>query len=177
MCVHVGHCVLSVENVTELDRSYTAYFVKSDLESIRSRTTFASQAIGPSSSHHLCCLPAASKSLDLSISLTKLPEHPENSVLLHELNIAMAWRCHHCAHHKRRPSNAPSVIHAAPCQNFFRKPRCSHKACAQCMLGIANHRQRSLNVSISGSLGRAKGGGRLGLYCHVSGDLEFREIR
>lgn len=54
----------------------------------------------------------------------------------------MAWRCHHCAYHNRGPSNASSTIepniYAAPCQNFFHRPRCNHKACAHCMLDIAN---------------------------------------
>lgn len=49
----------------------------------------------------------------------------------------MAWRCHYCTYHNRGPSNASSSG-PAPCQNFFRKPRCNHTACAQCTLDIAN---------------------------------------
>jgi hypothetical protein len=56
---------------------------------------------------------------------------------LHLQHITMAWRCHHCAYHNRGPSNASSND-AAPCQNFFHRPRCMHTACAQCMLDIAN---------------------------------------
>ena len=45
----------------------------------------------------------------------------------------MAWRCCHCNYHNRGPSDEK-----APCQNFFRTPRCMHGACWQCVLFMAN---------------------------------------
>lgn len=85
----------------------------------------------------------------------------------------MAWRCHHCAHHNRGPSNMSSS-HAAPCQNFSRRPRCNHKACAQCVLGIANPFPAEAEwKQLREARKREREGGRGALCFYVSVSLRF----
>lgn len=71
-------------------------------------------------------------STSLASSTTQITHLINNSNYYTTINTTMAWRCCNCAYHNRGPSEL-----SAPCQNFFRQPRCIHAACGQCMRFIA----------------------------------------